>query len=644
MNKLLQLCLYSLVNIFLLAPGMLQAAEVIQSYHSDIQVFENGDMRVTETIVVKAEHKKIKRGIYRDFPLKYEDRFGNNYKVGFSIAAVRRNGKAEPFHTKNMSNGIRIYIGVKDRSITKGTHKFEITYQTNRQLGFFEQHDELYWNVTGNDWAFPILKASANVILPKGISPYDISVNAYTGAYGSAGSDYEAYVNEQAVSEFQTTRKLAVREGLTIVVGWPKGHVIEPDMNQKIEYILKDNAGILAGFAGLLLLIVYYLFVWSQVGRDPEKGVIFPHYEPPSGYSPASMRFINNMGYDKTCFAVALVNLAVKRYITITEDDDGDYSLLKEKDATAPLAAGEKTLLSKLFTGGNILEMKQSNHRKISAALDAHESSLERNYEKIYFKTNSGYFYFGLVLSLAVFIYAIAMQADILVNAAPVLFLMVWLSIWSISVFALLKTAWLAWKRVTHSVSSIFTALLTTAFAIPFVAAEVFVFGMFARETSWFFPVMIVVGIGINWLFYELLKAPTRAGRDLMDKIDGFKNYIEVAEKHDLEYKYAGGKTPELFERILPFAIALGIEKIWGEQFQAVLQQAAATSGASYRPGWYHGSSWSVDNLSGFTSSMGSSLSSAVASSSTAPGSSSGGGGGGGFSGGGGGGGGGGGW
>ena len=153
---------------------------------------------------------------------------------------------------------------------------------------------------------------------------------------------------------------------------------------------------------------------------------------------------------------------------------------------------------------------------------------------------------------------------------------------------------------------------------------------------------MIVMAALINWLFYELLKAPTLAGRKLLDKIEGFERYIDVAEKDDLEHKYSGGKTPELFERILPFAIALGIEQKWGKQFDAVFSNTAVTN-TGYSPGWYYGSNRQLHNISNFTSSLSSSLTSAITSSSTSPGSTSGSGGGG-FSGGGGGGGGGGGW
>jgi uncharacterized membrane protein len=146
----------------------------------------------------------------------------------------------------------------------------------------------------------------------------------------------------------------------------------------------------------------------------------------------------------------------------------------------------------------------------------------------------------------------------------------------------------------------------------------------------------------INILFYHLLKAPTLKGRRIMDKIEGFRMYLSVAEKDRLNVLNPPAKTPQLFEMYLPYALALDVEQRWSEQFAEVLSQAAA-SGREYRPSWYHGSGWSSFHAGGFAAGLGSSLSGAISSSSTPPGSSSGSGGGG-FSGGGGGGGGGGGW
>jgi len=165
---------------------------------------------------------------------------------------------------------------------------------------------------------------------------------------------------------------------------------------------------------------------------------------------------------------------------------------------------------------------------------------------------------------------------------------------------------------------------------------------MFVQLTSFSMGFVLLIAAIINWLFYELLKAPTLAGRKLLDKIEGFKQYIDIAERHELDFKHPKGKSPELFEEYLPYALALGVEQQWGESFADVLAQAQASSGG-YSPTWYHGTHWNNANIGNFTGSLGSSFTSAIASSSTAPGSSSGSGGGG-SSGGGGGGGGGGGW
>jgi uncharacterized membrane protein len=143
-------------------------------------------------------------------------------------------------------------------------------------------------------------------------------------------------------------------------------------------------------------------------------------------------------------------------------------------------------------------------------------------------------------------------------------------------------------------------------------------------------------------LFATIMKRPTIRGRNLLDEILGFKDYLEVAEKDELNLRNPPEKTPELFETYLPFALALGVDQLWAEKFASVLAAVQQTDGTTYQPRWYNGSFNTMD-LSQTTSQLSSSLNTAISSSVTPPGSSSGGGGGG-FSGGGGGGGGGGGW
>jgi len=337
-----------LIALLLSMAKPLWAAEEILSFHSDIQVFEDGAMVVTETIRVRAEGREIKRGIYRDFPTDYKDRYGNRLRVKFDVQQVLRDGLSESYHTQRQGNGVRVYIGHKDRFLRGGEYTYTLTYRTDRQLGFFDSHDELCWNVTGNGWAFRIREASAKVRLPGTVAADDVRPEGYTGAQGAKGQDYRAVVEFDGTVRFATTRSLGVREGLTIAVAWPKGHVREPTTEEKLQRTLEDNASLLIGAGGLAIVLFYYLAVWIRLGRDPQAGVVIPRYSPPHGYSPASMRYIREMGYDHKAFAAALVNLAVNGLVEITEDGK-EYTLFRtDKDALG-LAPGEKTLLKMLF-------------------------------------------------------------------------------------------------------------------------------------------------------------------------------------------------------------------------------------------------------------------------------------------------------
>lgn len=632
----------SLLLLLLLVTGQSLARETIREFHSAVQAQPNGDLLVTETIRVWAEGNQIKRGIYRDFPTKYRDRFGNRYQVGFELLGVTRDGRTEPYHTEGLSNGIRIYMGRSDYFLPTGEYTYTLRYRTTRQLGFFEDHDELYWNVTGNGWEFPIEWAGATVTLPTSVPPDAIGAEAYTGPEGAQGTAYRAQVGNDGSVTVETTRALRSREGLTIVVTWPKGYVLEPTAEQRMAWLVADNRELLAGGIGLLLLLSYYVWMWLRIGRDPEAGVIVPLYDPPEPHSPASMRFIRRMGYDNKAFAAAIVNLAVKGYLRIEEDKKGTFTLRKTGHTDIKVAAGEGAIASALFGDGSrtSIVLKQSNHPTIGKALKAHQRSLRADYEKLYFRTNSGYLVPGILLTVALLAVTVLMLPSEEQQALAG-FLSIWLSGWTIGVVFLLGAAIKAWRAVRDT-GSVAAAVGATLFALPFTAAEIGVFVVIAWQGSMAYALTLITALLINILFYQWLKAPTLAGRKLLDKIEGFGLYLSVAEGEELRFKHPPEKTPELFERYLPYALALDVEQEWGERFNDILRQAQA-DGSSYHPAWYQGRSWHHGNLSGFTGAMGGAVSSAISSSSAAPGSSSGSGGGG-SSGGGGGGGGGGGW
>lgn len=636
----------SLLLLLLLAMTSVasQADERILEFHSDITVSVDGTMQVTETIKVRAEGSAIKRGIYRDFPTDYRDNNGNRYSVAFNVLGVQRDGLVENYHTERMRNGVRVYIGSANLNLKPGEYTYTISYTTNRQLGFFAEHDELYWNVTGNGWNFPIDRASAKVNLPSGVNSAQIMTEAYTGISGAKDADYRAETLYLG-AYFETSRPLGAHEGLTIVVSWPKGLVHEPTRQERLVWLLKDNRNLAVASGGLVLLTCFYLLVWLRVGRDPQSGVVIPRYDAPAGYSPGAVRFISRMGHDDKTFAAALVSLAVKGYLKLEQEGEEYTARRTDKQAGNDLGPGERALLKALFNGLKLkaVTFEQANHSRIRAAINANKGALQNNYDKVYFQTNSAWLLPGILITLITLVASVLSSPGD--DAVVGVFMMVWLSGWSVGVFFLGRTAYNAWRSADDALGY-GAAMGSSLFALPFLIGELVGIGLLVSVTSFSMVASLLILLAVNLLFYQLLKAPTLAGRALLDKLEGLRLYLEVAERDELQFKYPPEKTPELFERLFPYALALDVEQRWAERFSAVFAGMEAEQ-HPYQPGWYHGRRFNSHSLGGFAGDLGGSLSSAISSSSTAPGSSSGSsgfGGGGGSSGGGGGGGGGGGW
>ena len=615
-----------------------EGGERIISYDSFITVKPAGDMTVTETIKVAGEGMQIKHGIYRDFPTRYKDKYGNTMKVVFEFQAAQKDGKPEPWRTEERDNGVRVYIGSKDVTLKPGEYTYALTYRTDRQLGFFEKHDELYWNVTGNAWEFTIEKASATVELPPGAEV--LSTEAYTGFSGEKGTDFTTGRDNQGRAVFSTTKPLNPQEGLTIVVMWPKGFVQEPTRTEKTKAFFEDNGSAIAGAAGIVVLLIYYLLTWLMIGKDPEKGVVIPLYEAPKGFSPAAMRYVMRMGFDDEAFAAAVVNMAVKGYLTINEGENGDYTLIRKGKDDNGLSRDEMRIAQQLFCNRTSLAIKTENHATIKQAIKDHQKSLAVEYEKIYFLTNKNTLVPGLVISV------IALVAIVILGTSKILagFMTIWLAGWSAGCATLVYLAFKAWRTaITDHAKRIFNfimAFFITLFSLPFLGGEGLGLWMFSTATSVPAVLCIFIIVLLNILFYHLMKAPTIKGRQAMDQIEGLKLYLSVAEKDRLNQLNPPEKTPEVFEKFLPYALALGVEQEWCDQFADVL--ALARAGNGYTPAWYKGSHFSAGGVAGLASGLGA-MSSSISSSSSPPGSSSGGSGGG-SSGGGGGGGGGGGW
>ena len=630
----------------LAAPAAAQPERILD-FDSRIVVAENGSMTVVETIAAYAAGEKIKRGIYRDFPTIYDGPLGTRVEVPFQVVRVLRDGSDEAYHTERRKNGVRVYIGRSDTMLPHGVHTFVLVYTTSRQIGFFADHDELYWNVTGNGWELPIEHASATVVLPEAVPRDRVHLEAYTGFQGARERAYRSSIDPRGGdAHFETTAPLDAQQGLTIVVDFPKGFVHEPTREETWEAFRRSNSGLFVGAAGLLAVLLYYAVAWLLVGRDPRRGTIIPLFEPPLKMAPACVRYALEMGYDKRCFTAAVIDMAVKGVLRIDEED-GEYTLVRLSDDRSALSLDEKRAAASLLAGER-LKLTSARHTTIQKAISSLREALKLQYEGKMFVANRRWVIPGMVLSvLAVIAAALGGPSE---QVGPLVFILIWLSGWTFGVFALLRGVVQAWSAALRpglsALSKIGTwgaALFTTAFSLPFVVGEALGLYFMAQMSSVWMPVLLLVLIGSNFLFFDLLKRPTRAGRALMDQIEGFRMYLATAEGERLGQLQSPPRTTELFEKLLPYALALGVENEWSEKFADVLAAAGRDDGG-YQPAWYQGSAWSSLGAAGFASSMGSSFSSAIASSATAPGSSSGGGGGGGSSGGGGGGGGGGGW
>jgi len=442
-----------LLWLLCLLPLSVAADERILDYRSDIQIQPGGELLVTETIRVRAEGRDIRRGIYRDFPTRYRDRWGNHVTADFEPLAVRRNGAAEPWRSERRSNGVRVWFGSANRLLEAGVHEYEFVFATNRQLGFFDDHDELYFNAIGTGWMFPIEHGSATVRLPFDVAAEQLQTAAYTGRSGATGAAAAVSLPAADTVRFETTAPLAPRHGLTIAVGWPKGLIEEPGAVQKVRWFLGDNAAAIVLLAGWLAALAWYLWAWNRVGRDPEKGVIIPRFEPPQGLSPAGCRYVRDMAFGSDAFTAAIISLAVKGRLQIEEADD-EFSLQRTSDpGTAPLTPGEQAVLDTLLPGrGDRITLDNENYQDFQAARAALKQALKKEHLGRLFHLNSVYLAPPVLISAAAALLAVFFR-----GSPPV---------------------WIAY------------AVLTLA---------------------------------LHGLFLFLLRAPTPAGRRVMDEIEGFR-------------------------------------------------------------------------------------------------------------------------
>jgi uncharacterized membrane protein YgcG len=457
-----------------------------------------------------------------------------------------------------------------------------------------------------------------------------------------------------------TTRPLAPRQGLSVVAEIPAGLVARPSGLMRLYYALLDYRRFIFGGLGAIGVLAYYLTAWNAVGRDPQKGTVIPLFHPPDGISPALAGYIRDWGWSGGWreFTAAAVSLAVKGLL-VFDDSDGDLTLARTAATAAKggdrLPPGERAVLSWVDGQGGTARIDKANGESVASIFKSFKASVEHENRHRFFRRNLGYVLIGAALTaitiVAVLVFGNLGEAEIGILIATAIVC----GVIGMMVMPLLRVVMGGRNLRTIIAAGINLAVVGFIGAIGFslVAGssaslpEGFSRSVFDGLLQNSFPFVLIGGFAaLNGLFFYLLRAPTAAGRVIMDQIEGLELYLRTAETERMNMIGAPDLTTETFERLLPFAIALEAEEPWSEAFAAVFARAhpgeAVT--AAYHPAWHGGRGWAGRDFGRSMSSAMSSAQSAFTSAMPAPKSSSSGFSGGGGSGGGGGGGGGGGW
>jgi uncharacterized membrane protein len=539
-----------------------------------------GAMRVEEHISVN--FTDYNHGILRAIPETYK-----GLPLHIKVNSVTSTSNAPIRYTTYTSNGNKVLkIGDPSQTVT-GQQQYTLDYQVQNVITFYKDHDELYWDINGDQWHQPFTSVKATVHLPDGAKLWNRQPQCFAGGYASAGSPCTIAVNgKQIVAE---TTGLIAGQTLTVVTGFDKGYFRPASA---LEKIMDYEKPIVEFLAAPLIALAIGLTWWLKKGRDAKgKGTIVPEYTPPEGVSPLEAGTITDFKVDNRDITATIIDLARRGYLKIIETkqakrlqrDTVSYQLVLQKADFAALNPYERTLLGDLFRGqtvGETMSVNKSKGKLYQTAERLRKTADDALTQQGYFRQNP--------------------------------------------------------KRYAVKAGSVFVIATILVYFLGDIAS---------KDSLW--PVLfgVILGVVILYLFIRQMPARTAQGVATREHLLGLKLYMETAEKDRLEKlegpnaAYARNanepvRTVELFEKLLPYAIVLGVEKQWAGKFKDIYTTP---------PEWYSGN-WTAFNVGYFAGSLSGGFGSVVNAGFSAPSSSGSSGFGGGFAGGGGGGGGGGGW
>ena len=566
--------------------------ERIYTHHSDIVVDTSGVITITEKIRIYADGDLFKRGITRALPITRTDADGKKIKISYSILEVNKGGKKESFFTEKEGEFMVLYIGEKNKTLAPEYYDYEIKYETAGQIGFFEEFDELGWNVNGESDR-PVDLVSCEVHLPK--KAEIISYRCYTGVYGSTDSDCTSESESNGVFRASASN-LQPNEMMTVYVGFEKGVVNEPVVKETafsrfLSWL--DKMGL--WFINLIIIVplfFYYITTWRKHGKDLPKPIAIPQFTPPNDISPASTGMIYDEAFDFSLISTSIINLAVKGFLRIEEIErkvifsfgKKQYKLVKLKDGDSSLPSEEALVMRDLFAESDEISLGEKYNSKVQTMLISYQMDLQLQHKNTLAEGQNLKFkiipWVVLILYLVLLFYY--------VRNVPLEFFVTF-AIFAIPTYVLMAFILIIISSIRKQKQKKLNSISLS------LALIVGVIGLFSYHPSYqFSSTALAVFIGApviligHMLYSYLIVRPGKKKLQMQADIEGLKMYISLAEEKQMQFFNPPKVTPEIFEKLLPYAIALKTEKVWGDKFEKTLLQSMQ-SVDSYAPVWYSG-------------------------------------------------------
>lgn len=581
-NKLL-LILTILVGVNIYSLAQLNNntdTERIINFHSDIEVEQSGRVLVRENIKINVTGQSIKKGIIRTIPKYRIDKYGNKKNIDITPIYVARDGQAEKYTVSENQFDIKIRIGNSNHPLSPDIYNYTIAYESYGHVGFFDNYDEIYWNVTGNDWAFPIDKASATVHIPTGATV--INNACYTGKAGSTATDCNYTIEGDSIVNFVCKTYLNKKEGFTIatsftpfIINRSASRLSQSSESKEWWLSLQENLPLILFFSFILFLGEYIRRAFKKSVKMP---IIVPLFNPPEGKSPAILRFLYKKELDAKALSASIISLAVKGFIRIKQDEDSYTLIPKKSDQT--LSSDEETLKEELFTSSkDDLAISDTYNKRWGSIRSLWEECITSTLDiKDYFCSKSSIIKMIIKPAIILFmIWSVALLIFTDFSIEDLILVLVGVLFSSFFCFCLYFVFNIKAEN-TRIFIYIWRGVTTLAVAVLFRGIIAMIFDSDSPERAWTFVFLFLICI-ICLLFIIYYPRYTEKGADISSKIEGFRMYLEIEESR-LNFLTPPDRTPKQFEKMLPYAIALDLEIEWANKFTKILEQY------NYQPTW----------------------------------------------------------